>query len=168
MTGIPFPPITERLQMLDEALTCIESLWANERTTFDGEIYKLKDAILWPKPIKKPHPPILVAFVREEAKRNGRCPDAVKISSMVFRWMLTDSREATRRTAEMMAPVFGFTPDGLLQSPMALVGTPEDCIVELKRRIKSWGLSQIIFSNAGTPMDEATFRRLWEKVLVHV
>jgi len=60
MTGIPFPPITERLRMLDEALTVIRSLWANERTTFNGEFYKLKDAILWPKPIQKPHPPIIV------------------------------------------------------------------------------------------------------------
>src|SRR5271169_3083525 len=34
MTGIPFPPITERLRMLDEALTVIKSLWANERTSF--------------------------------------------------------------------------------------------------------------------------------------
>src|SRR6266850_1396363 len=60
MTGIPFPPITERLRMLDEALTVIRSLWANERTTFAGEFYKLKDAILWPKPVQKPHPPIII------------------------------------------------------------------------------------------------------------
>ena len=46
MTGIPFPPITERLRMLDEALTVIKSLWANEQTTFDGEFYHLKDAML--------------------------------------------------------------------------------------------------------------------------
>ncbi len=213
MTGIPFPPITERLRMLDEALTCIRSLWANERTTFEGEFYKLKDAILWPKPMQKPRPPIIVGgggkgllriaakhadylniipdagkaghisleefnrlsdesyrekvtFVGEEAKRNGRKPDAVKISSVIFFSMLTDSRDATRKTAEMMAPAFKQTPEGLLQSPMALIGTPEDCVVELKRRVKSWGLSQIIFS--GTGMDEAVFRRLWEKVLVHV
>src|SRR5271170_8040533 len=51
MTGIPFPPITERLRMLDEAIAVILSLWKNERTTFDGEFYHLKDAILWPKPI---------------------------------------------------------------------------------------------------------------------
>jgi probable F420-dependent oxidoreductase len=213
MTGIPFPPITERLRMLDEALTCIRSLWANERTNFAGEFYKLTDAILWPKPIQKPRPPIIVGgsgkgllritakhsdyiniiieagkvghislkemkrltdesyrakidFVREEAKRAGRSADAVKISSMIFTWMLTDSREATRKTAESMAPMFGQTAEQLLQSPMGLIGTPEECIVELKRRIKSWGLSQIIFS--GTGIDEATYRRLWEKVLVHV
>ena len=60
MTGIPFPPITERLRMLDEALTFIKSLWTKEQTTFDGEFYHFKDAILWPKPIQKPCPPIIV------------------------------------------------------------------------------------------------------------
>src|SRR5271166_2339983 len=60
MTGIPFPPIAERLRMLDEALTCIKSLWTNEQTTFEGEFYKLRDAILWPKPIQKPCPPIII------------------------------------------------------------------------------------------------------------
>jgi probable F420-dependent oxidoreductase len=213
MSGIPFPPITERLRMLDEALTVIRSLWANERTTFNGEFYKLTDAILWPKPIQKPRPPIIVGgggkgllriaakhadylnlipdagkaghislekvksfnddvyrekvdFVRAEAKRIGRSGDAVKISSFVFITMLTDSREAARKTAEMMAPGFGQTADALLQSPMILIGTPEDCVVELKRRAKDWGLSQVIFSAGG--MDEAAIRRLWETVLVHV
>src|SRR5260370_38869897 len=58
--GIQFPPITERLRMLDEAIEVILSLWKNDRTTFDGEFYHLKDAILWPKPIQQPHPPIIV------------------------------------------------------------------------------------------------------------
>jgi probable F420-dependent oxidoreductase len=60
MTGIPFPPIAERLAMLDESLSCMKSLWANERTNFVGKYYQLREAILWPKPIQQPHPPILL------------------------------------------------------------------------------------------------------------
>ena len=60
MTGIGFPDIATRLRMLDEALTCIRSLWTQERTTFEGEFYRLKDAILWPKPLQQPHPPIII------------------------------------------------------------------------------------------------------------
>jgi probable F420-dependent oxidoreductase len=60
MTGIPFPPIAERLAALDESLTCMKSLWANERTNFAGKYYQLREAILWPKPIQQPHPPILL------------------------------------------------------------------------------------------------------------
>lgn len=60
MTGIGFPDIGARLRMLDESLTCIRSLWTQERTTFDGEFYRLNDAILWPKPLQQPHPPIII------------------------------------------------------------------------------------------------------------
>src|SRR5271165_2801712 len=60
MTGMPFPAIGERLAMLDESLTCIRSLWTNERTNFEGKHYQFRDAIMWPKPVQKPHPPILV------------------------------------------------------------------------------------------------------------
>lgn len=60
MTGIEFPDIGARLRMLDESLTCIRSLWTQERTTFEGEFYHFKDAILWPKPIQQPHPPIII------------------------------------------------------------------------------------------------------------
>ena len=214
MTGIPFPPIAERLRMLDEAMTCIRSLWTNERTTFTGEFYKFKDAILWPKPIQKPHPPIIVggggkgllrlaakhadyiniipdagkpgkisvdnlrkmtdesfrsriAFVREEAKRLGRNPDSICASNFIFTLVLTDSPAATRATAAGMAPMFNLSAEGILQSPMVLIGTPEECVVELKRRVSNWGVGQFIFS---TMMggDETQIRRLKEEVIAHV
>ena len=214
MSGIPFPPITERLRMLDEAIQVILSLWKNDRTTFDGEFYHLKDAILWPKPIQQPHPPIIVggggkgllriaakyadyvniipdagkrghismevvkrttdksfrekvSFVREEAKRLGRKPDAVRISNFVFATIISDSKEATRKSAEMMAPMFQQTADDLLASPMLLIGTPEECIVELKRRAKDWGTSQMIFTGE-VGQNEKLMRDLHEKILVHV
>ena len=214
MTGIQFPPITERLRMLDESIACILSLWKNERTTFDGEFYHFKDAIQWPKPIQQPHPPIIlggggkgllriaakyadyinvipeagkrghisleavkrtndksfrekVAFVRDEAKKLGRKPEAVKVSNFVFAMILSESREATRKTAEMMAPMFQQTADELLVSPMILIGTPEECIAELKRRAKDWGTQQTIFTG-DIGQNEKSMRDLYEKVLKHV
>ena len=60
MTGLRFPDTTTRLRMLDESLACMRSLWTEDRTTFAGEFYQLKDAVLWPKPVQKPYPPILM------------------------------------------------------------------------------------------------------------
>src|SRR5215469_77180 len=60
MSGIPFPDMKTRGEMLDEALTCIRSLWTNEVTNFEGKHYKLREAVLWPKPIQKPYPPIMI------------------------------------------------------------------------------------------------------------
>jgi len=67
----------------------------------------------------------------------------------------------------MMAPMFGLTPGGILNSPLALIGTPEECVVELKRRAKDWGISQFFFSSM-SGMDESQLRRLKEDILDHV
>ena len=42
MTGIPYPDMTTRLEMLDEALTVMKALWSQERTTFAGRHYQLR------------------------------------------------------------------------------------------------------------------------------
>ena len=108
-----------------------------------------------------------VAFVRDEAKKLGRKPEAVKVSNFVFATILSESREATRKTAEMMAPMFQQTADELLVSPMILIGTPEECIAELKRRAKDWGTQQTIFTGE-VGQNEKMIRDLHEKVLKHV
>jgi probable F420-dependent oxidoreductase len=60
MTGIPYPPITERLRLLDESLTCIRGLWQDAPFTHDGEFFHFRDADLKPKTVQKPHPPIVL------------------------------------------------------------------------------------------------------------
>jgi probable F420-dependent oxidoreductase len=60
MTGIDFPPIGPRLRMLDEALTCIRGLWGDAPFSFEGEFYRFRDASLTPRPVQKPHPPIIL------------------------------------------------------------------------------------------------------------
>jgi alkanesulfonate monooxygenase SsuD/methylene tetrahydromethanopterin reductase-like flavin-dependent oxidoreductase (luciferase family) len=105
--------------------------------------------------------------VRDEAKRLGRKPGAVRISTFIFATIISESKEATRKTAEMMAPMFQQSADELLASPMILIGTPEECIVELKRRAKDWGTAQTIFTGE-VGQNEKLMRDLREKVLAHV
>jgi alkanesulfonate monooxygenase SsuD/methylene tetrahydromethanopterin reductase-like flavin-dependent oxidoreductase (luciferase family) len=58
--GIPFPRVAERLARLDETLMVINKLWTEEQTTFTGRYYHLNEAVLNPKPVQRPHPPILI------------------------------------------------------------------------------------------------------------
>jgi len=60
MTGIAFPDVTTRLRMLDEALACIRGLWGGAPFSFAGEFYRFQDAVLFPKPVQRPHPPFLL------------------------------------------------------------------------------------------------------------
>jgi F420-dependent oxidoreductase-like protein len=58
--GISFPPVKERMQRLEEAVQIIRRMWTEESATFSGKFYQIRDAYCNPKPIQKPHPPIMI------------------------------------------------------------------------------------------------------------
>jgi F420-dependent oxidoreductase-like protein len=58
--GFDFLKPSIRIEQLDEALEVITRLWTQEKATYQGKYYSLKDAVCKPKPIQKPHPPIIV------------------------------------------------------------------------------------------------------------
>lgn len=67
--GIPFPRASIRIEMLDEALQIIKRLWTQDEVIFKGRYYQLDKAISLPKPVQKPHPPILVGGEGEKMLR---------------------------------------------------------------------------------------------------
>jgi F420-dependent oxidoreductase-like protein len=64
--GITLPPLRDRVRALDEACQILISLWTQERTTFNGEYYTLKEAYHEPKAIQKPHPPLVIGAKGEK------------------------------------------------------------------------------------------------------
>jgi F420-dependent oxidoreductase-like protein len=58
--GYPFPPSKMRVRQLREAIQIINLLWTEERPSFDGEYYNIKEAMFQPKPVQKPRIPIWV------------------------------------------------------------------------------------------------------------
>ena len=48
-----------RTEKVDEAVALIKRLWTEPSVDFEGDHYKVKGAILLPKPVQKPHPPLL-------------------------------------------------------------------------------------------------------------
>ncbi|NGM15692.1 LLM class F420-dependent oxidoreductase [Verrucosispora sioxanthis] len=61
--GIPFPPLGERFDRLDEQLAMITGLWrtpSGETFDFTGRHYQVVDSPALPKPVQRPHPPILL------------------------------------------------------------------------------------------------------------
>ncbi|MGX1615070.1 LLM class F420-dependent oxidoreductase [Micromonospora chalcea] len=61
--GIPFPPLGERFDRLEEQLAVITGLWSTPAgSTFDfpGTYYPVSDSPALPKPVQRPRPPILL------------------------------------------------------------------------------------------------------------
>jgi alkanesulfonate monooxygenase SsuD/methylene tetrahydromethanopterin reductase-like flavin-dependent oxidoreductase (luciferase family) len=64
--GFDFPKLSARIERLEEALKVITLLWTQEKATYKGKHHTLKDAICEPKPIQKPHPPIIIGGCEEK------------------------------------------------------------------------------------------------------
>ncbi|MGW4153731.1 LLM class F420-dependent oxidoreductase [Micromonospora chersina] len=61
--GIPFPPLGERFDRLEEQLAVITGLWETPvGSTFDhpGRYYPVSDSPALPKPVQQPRPPVLL------------------------------------------------------------------------------------------------------------
>jgi F420-dependent oxidoreductase-like protein len=61
--GIPFPPVGERFDRLEEQLAIVTGLWATppgETFSFAGSHYRLDGAPALPKPVQQPRPPVIV------------------------------------------------------------------------------------------------------------
>jgi len=81
--GWEFPPKpATRIRQMEEAVQLILQLWSQPRTTFHGRYFHVEDAILEPKPIQKPRPPVMIAGGGEQLtlRAVARLADACNVS----------------------------------------------------------------------------------------
>jgi alkanesulfonate monooxygenase SsuD/methylene tetrahydromethanopterin reductase-like flavin-dependent oxidoreductase (luciferase family) len=58
--GFPFPPLRERLEILEDELEIVSKQWADEPFSFDGRHYGLEDLDALPKPVQRPRPKLIL------------------------------------------------------------------------------------------------------------
>lgn len=58
--GIELPPLRERFDRFDEGVQAIIGLLSEQSVTFHGTHVRLTDAHCEPKPVQRPHPPIVI------------------------------------------------------------------------------------------------------------
>jgi len=69
-------PYRERGRIGEEAIECMLAVWGPDPVEYHGRYFNLEPAFIGPKPVQKPHPPILVgAFVPKALDRAGRLAD---------------------------------------------------------------------------------------------
>jgi probable F420-dependent oxidoreductase len=66
-------PMERRGARAEEFIACLEAIWTQDPVSFDGEVYRVPTSYVDPKPVQRPHPPILLGGNAEAAlKRAGR------------------------------------------------------------------------------------------------
>jgi F420-dependent oxidoreductase-like protein len=58
--GVPFPPLAERFERLEEALQICRQMWSDDDGPYDGRHYRLAETICSPRPLQTPAPPVMV------------------------------------------------------------------------------------------------------------
>jgi F420-dependent oxidoreductase-like protein len=58
--GVPYPPIAERFERLEETLQICLQMWSGDDGPYEGTHYRLAETICQPKPVQQPRPRIMV------------------------------------------------------------------------------------------------------------
>jgi alkanesulfonate monooxygenase SsuD/methylene tetrahydromethanopterin reductase-like flavin-dependent oxidoreductase (luciferase family) len=155
--GLPFPKASTRIEMLEESIIIIKKMLTENQASFEGKHYTIKDAKCSPKPIQKPYPPIWVggggkktlqlvakyadgwnyglctydeylskiSILRDCCKAVGR--DCEKIAKAWQAIMLLGHDDNEIKMLKNRAGIWKKNPK------VAIVGTPNDIIKEIKR-----------------------------------
>jgi len=138
-----------RLKVLRERIEAMRIIWTKSKPEYQGEFVKFGPMMTWPKPVQKPHPPVIMggAFPygarRAIAYADGWMPhvkrpqyDDVAVHFPEFRRML---KEAGRDPASVPITVWGLTG-----------ASPADQV----RRYRDEGVDRIVFSLESEPADK--------------
>ena len=58
--GLPFEPLAIRVARLTEAVAVLKGCFAEGPFSFEGQHYRIRDYDAQPKPVQRPHPPLLI------------------------------------------------------------------------------------------------------------
>ena len=115
--GFEFPPIRERMDRLDEALTILKLMFTQERPSFTGTHYRIDRALNNPRPLQPGGPKIMVGgggeqrtlrLVARHADMShwfGPLADIKRKSEILDRYCEEESRDPATITKTMGAPV---------------------------------------------------------------
>ncbi len=124
--GIPFPPFAERFERLEEQLEIVRGMWsapAGGEYSFSGRHYELAPGPALPKPVQRPHPPVIVGGTgpRRTPALAARVADEFNVA-----FMDVESTRARFAAARAAAAEGGRDPESLICSHAVTVCCAED------------------------------------------
>ncbi len=58
--GVPFPPVAERFERLEETLQICLQMWSEDNGAYEGKHYRLAETLCSPMPVSQPRPRVLI------------------------------------------------------------------------------------------------------------
>src|SRR5262249_30468026 len=138
-------PFEERGAVTDEYLRILKTLWTQEEASFQGKYFDFHEVHVAPRPVQKPHPPILVGGNSRHAVRravelgDGWCPFDVTLDDVRARLAAVRDLPAFRARAapfqvHFPGAAFQITPNPVDGADRPdFTGTPEQIFDDLRR-----------------------------------
>jgi probable F420-dependent oxidoreductase len=165
-SGIPF---RHRGTRADEYLQVLKRIWTDDVAEFRGQFYNIPASKIGPKPVQKPHPPILLggfspkSFSRVVNHANGWIPIAgfapLEQLEQAVNGLREAARKANKNPADIRVVVLSYpnvldsssesSSSNQQRSPMS--GTIDQIGSDINR-IKAMGAEHIIFGYAFSPL----------------
>ena len=135
--GFAFPPMGERMAVLSEQLEIIHRQWTEHTFDFTGKHYRIEGLDALPKPIQRPHPPLIIggAAGPRSARLAARWADEYNTV-----YVTPDEARERRRALDRACEEEGRDPGTLRFSMMNgfLVGADRDDLRDRARRLADW------------------------------
>jgi probable F420-dependent oxidoreductase len=111
-------PFAKRWRVLRERVLAMKALWTQEEASFHGEFVNFDRAISFPKPVQRPHPPILFGGATDQGRArvvdycDGWIPIDVLLDDLpaAIADLQRKAQAAGRRPDELSVSVFAFKP----------------------------------------------------------
>lgn len=151
--GVPFPPLAERFERLEETLQIALQMWAGNEKPYEGKYYQLARPLNSPQSVQRPHPPILIGgsgerkTLRLVAKYGDGCNLFARMGKDVLQHKLDVLREHCQAVGRPYSDIekttldhISFSRDGSNNSM-----TPS-ATVEYFGELAALGIDQALFS----------------------
>jgi probable F420-dependent oxidoreductase len=134
--GIPY---RERGRIGEEAIECMLAVWGPDPVEYHGRYFNLEPAYIGPKPVQKPHPPIIAgAFVPKALNRAGRLADGFTGCCAPLDALISMMHEVKRAAGER-----GRDPEKLVTVMRCLVHRTDEKLDDATRHVTNGTWEQI-------------------------
>ena len=138
--GIPFPPIKERAERLEEAIQVMRLLMTKDRATFSGRHYQLASASYHPRPVQRPHPPIWIGAGGEQLM----LPIVARQADAWHAFGSEESMARKSRLLDQLAEQAGRDPKRILRSASLSLSRPWDQVRRRAAQLREAGFAYLI------------------------
>ena len=167
--GVPFPRPVERIERLEETFEIIKRLWSMDTVTFNGKYYSLKDAVMNPKPIQKPHPPLWTGIMHGKHRMLKVIAEHADVWTISGLYLPTPKElQEMRTTLGEVCRMVGRNPDQIQQAlgVGCVIAEDESRLKEKMERFKPLSINVKDYSTKQVRL-EGTPRELIEKLMAY-